>query len=197
MNEQQKKSSIIDVRSALQTIESHNGMIKLNRILLTAVVVLMFIVVAAGSLLLPKQTINLPKNTAAANTYAGESHPVLAADVNALKAQMIGLVSGSIESKLRRLEEGIRSGAATETLGTLEDLKNDVKVLRSYSKPAEANATSLANEQLMQEISQLRNLIYVSLASCGLMLAAIAGIWLKNANKLTYIKVITHYLGKH
>ena len=38
----------------------------------------------------------------------------------------------------------------------------------------------------MQEMSQLKRLIYVTLASCGLMLAAVAGIWIKNRNRLPY-----------
>jgi hypothetical protein len=123
---------------------------------------------------------------------------VLSADVNALKAQMIGLVSGSIESKLRMLEESVRMGTAANSLGTIQDLKNDVKVLRSYSQPAEKidSKERIANEQVLREISQLKHLIYVSLASCGLMLAAVAGIWLKNSNRLSYVKAITHYLSK-
>lgn len=192
------ESHLVEARGALQALDSHYGLIKVNRILAAIVLALMFLVFILGFLLFPDNAVNFhPKSTATAS-LRNDMNPVLSADVNALKAQMIGLVSGSIESKLRTLEENIRLGAAANSLGTIEDLKNDVKVLRSYSQPAEkTDKSSVANEQLLQEVSQLRRLIYVTLASCGLMLAAVAGIWLKNSNKLTYIKVITNYLGKH
>jgi len=48
----------------------------------------------------------------------------------------------------------------------------------------------------MQEMSELKRLIYVTLGSCGLMLAAMAGIWFKNHYRLTYKEAIIRYLGK-
>ncbi|MGR9086311.1 MAG: hypothetical protein ACU841_04460 [Gammaproteobacteria bacterium] len=192
---QENKSHIFEARGALQTIQTH-GLIKVNRILLFIVLSLMALVLILGFLLFPDDAVGLRHKSA--SRYRAELNPVLTADVDALKAQMIGLVSGSIESKLRVLEESIRMGAAANSLGTIQDLKNDVRVLRSYSQPAEKiEKADAVSEELLKEISQLKQLIYVSLASCGLMLAAVAGIWLKNSNKLTYIKVITHYLGRH
>ena len=120
----------------------------------------------------------------------------MSAEVNTLKGQLVGLVSGSIESKLRTLEESIRSGTVTNSLGTIEDLKNDVKVLRSYSDPVKKEQADVANEQLIQEMTHLKHLIYMSFASCGLMLAALAGIWIKNLKRLPYKDVIIRYLGK-
>jgi hypothetical protein len=194
---QEKQAHLVEARGMLQTMPSNYGLIKVNRILLAIVLSLMFLVLVLGFLLVPDQDITLRKKSVSDNGYLREMSPVLSADVNTLKAQMIGLVSGSIESKLRMLEESIRMGKAANSLGTIQDLKNDVKVLRSYSHPAEkTDKEMVANEQVLQEISQLKHLIYVSLASCGLMLAAVAGIWLKNSNRLPYIKVITHYLGK-
>jgi hypothetical protein len=113
-----------------------------------------------------------------------------------LKGQFVGLVSGSIESKLRSLEESIRQGSVSSSLGTIEDLKNDVKVLRTYSEPAKKEKVTIANEQLMQEMSELKHLVYLTLASCGLMLAAVGGIWFKNRYRLPYKEAIMHYLGK-
>jgi len=94
------------------------------------------------------------------------------------------------------LEQSIRLGTVSTALGTIEDLKNDVKVLRSYTEPAKKEKVVIANEQLMQEMSELKRLIYVTLASCGLMLAAIAGIWFKNRYRLSYKEAIIRYLGK-
>ncbi len=195
---QEKKSQLVEARGELQTIHPPYDLMKVNRILLAIVLSLMALILILGFLLFPDQAINIKyKKNNRSSSYHAEMSPVLSAEVNTLKEQMIGLVSGSIESKLRTLEDSIRMGTATNALGTIQDLKNDVKVLRTYSQPAEKNSKdAVVNEQLLQEMSQLRKLIYVSLASCGLMLAAVAGIWLKNANKLTYKKVITEYLGK-
>ena len=79
----------------------------------------------------------------------------------------------------------------------LKDLKNDIKVLRSYSEPVKKlKATTIPNEQLMQEMSELKHLVYLTLASCGLMLAAVGGIWFKNRYRLPYKEAIIRYLGK-
>lgn len=192
-------SQIVEIRGHLQAMPSHYGLMKVNRLLLAIVVSLMTLVLLLGFFLLPDQEASVKKITSATH-YRAEMSPILSAEVDALKGQMVGLVSGSIESKLRILEQSIRLGSVTNSLGTIEDLKNDVKVLRSYSEPAvtvKDDKTAIVNEQLLQEMSQLKKLIYVSLASCGLMLAAVAGIWLKNLNRLTYKKVITSYLNKH
>jgi len=195
---EEKKSQIIKAQGELQTIHTDFGLMKVNRLLAAVVFSLMALVLILGFLLFPDQAINFKYKgnlSARANT---DMSPVLSAEVNTLKGQMIGLVSGSIESKLRALEDSIRLGTVTSSLGTIEDLKNDVRVLRSYSEPPDnAEKPGIANEQILQEVSQLKKLIYMSLASCGLMLAAVAGIWLKNSNRLPYKKIITHYLGKH
>jgi hypothetical protein len=177
----------------LQRIPSHQGLMKVNRWLMAMVFFLMSIIVIAGLFLFPAIDVTHFKKSEAA---IAEMNPVLSAEVNTLKGQFVGLVSGSIESKLRTLEESIRLGAVSSSLGTIEDLKNDVKVLRSYSEPVKKEKVVIANEQLMQEMSELKRLIYVTLSSCGLMLAAIAGIWFKNRYRLPYKEAIKRYLGE-
>ncbi|MEC4750604.1 hypothetical protein [Methylomicrobium sp. Wu6] len=200
MSENQEfHSQIIEVRGKLQSVPSAQALVKANRFLLLAVIVLTVLVAVLGYFVVPphQSTAYLKKQQSAANAVEGNS--VLSTEVNALKGQVIGLVSGSIESKLRMLEDSIRMGAAANSLGTIEDLKNDVKVLRSYSEPSPKvrnAAQAESNQQVLQEMSQLKRLIYVSLASCGLMLAAIASIWFKNLNVLTYKQTIKNYLRK-
>ena len=109
----------------LQTISSHQGLMKVNRLLMTLVFFLMAVIVIAGIFFLPTNEFTQFKKTEA--TIA-EINPVLSVEVNALKGQFVGLVSGSIESKLRSLEESIRRGSVSSSLGTVEDLKNDVKI---------------------------------------------------------------------
>ncbi len=177
----------------LQRIPSHQGLMKVNRWLMAMVFFLMTVIVIAGFFMLPANDLTRYKKP---EVTVAEMNPVLSAEVNTLKGQFVGLVSGSIESKLRSLEESVRLGTVSSALGTIEDLKNDVKVLRSYSEPAKKEKVALSNEQLMQEMSELKRLIYVTLASCGLMLAAITGIWFKNRYRLPYKEAIIRYLGK-
>lgn len=195
-------SEIIDAHGRrsviLQTIPSHQGLMKINKLLLIVVFILMTVVFILGFLLFPAHDV-MPnyKKITPSEIYTSGMNSVLSAEVNTLKGQLIGLVSGSIESKLRILEESIRLGAVSSSLGTIEDLKNDVRVLRSYSDSAKKEPAEIDNERLMQEMSHLKNLIYLSLASCGLMLAAIAGIWIRNSNRLPYNKEVKRgYLGK-
>jgi len=181
----------------LQKIHSHHALIKVNRLLLAVICSLMVVVLVGGILLIPTDNFLIRyKNATANETYASEMNPVFSAEVNALKGQLVGLVSGSIESKLNALEESIRIGSVASSIGTIEDLKNDLKVLRAYSEPAKKGDAVISNEQLMQEMSQLKRLIYLTIASCGLMLAAVAGIWIKNRNLLPYKETKTGYLGK-
>jgi hypothetical protein len=194
MSDRDKASSVVEIfpGKLLQSAPTHQSLMKVNRWLLIVVCSLMVVVVIAGFLLIPTDSFINRYQTA---TYAAEKNPVLSAEVNALKGQLVGLVSGSIESKLNALEEGIRVGSVSSSIGMIEELKTDLKVLRSYSEPSKDKSV-ISNEQLMQEMSHLKGLIYMSLASCGLMLAAVAGIWIKNRNRLPYTESKKTYLGK-
>lgn len=45
-------------------------------------------------------------------------------------------------------------------------------------------------------MSDLKRLVYLSLASCVLILVAVASIWIKNRHRLPYKEIITRYLHK-
>jgi len=202
MSDKDKINSVVEglpsnASTVLQRIPSHHALMKINRLLLTIICSLMVVVLIGGALLFPVDSfLTRYKNATATEIYAAEMNPVVSAEVNALKGQLVGLVSGSIESKLNALEESIRVGSISSSIGTIEDLKNDLKVLRSYSESTKKGKAVVSNEQLMQEMSQLKRLIYLTIASCGLMLAAVAGIWIKNRNRLPYKESKTSYLGK-
>lgn len=183
------KSEIV----VLQRIPSHQALMKVNRWLMAMVFFLMTVIVIAGFYLLPANDFGRFKKN---EVTLAEINPVLSAEVNTLKGQFVGLVSGSIESKLRSLEDSIRLGAAANSLATLQDLKNEVQVLRSYSESAKNEAVTTDSKQLIQEMSHLKHLVYLTLASCGLMLAAVCGIWLKNRYRLPYKETIMRHLGK-
>ena len=146
----------------LERIPSHQALIKVNRWLTAIIFVLMAVIIVVGFYLIPNQDVSRIKSS---DIKITEANPVLSAEVNTLKGQFVGLVSGSIESKLRALEDSIRVGSVSNSLGTLEDLKNEVQVLKSYSETPKVNTASVVNEQIVQEMHSLKRLVYLTLAS--------------------------------
>lgn len=180
----------------IQAVQKHHALVKANRFLLALVFVLMVAVFVMGVFLMPKQkSLNeLKSHQADAAAYALQS-PVISAEINMLKGQLFGLVSGSIDSKLRSLEENIKRGSVVDSLNTLQDLKSDVKVLSTYSNapPAEKKSAD-TNQQLIEELTDLKDLVYMTFISCGLMIAALAGVWLRHRYRLTHQRKNTLYL---
>ena len=187
---QEQKTEVV----ILERIPSHQHLVKVNRWLMATVVLLMGVIIVAGFFIVPSNNARFKIK----DLSGVDSNPVLSAEVNTLKGQFVGLVSGSIESKLRALEESIRLGTVSNSLGTLEDLKNDVQVLKSYSDPVNKEVpVAVPNDQLIQEMSHLKRLVYLTLTSCGLMVAAMAGVWLKNRLRIPNKEVLVKYLIKH
>jgi hypothetical protein len=196
----------------LHPASSHNNeyTLKVYRILFFSVIALMLVVLIFGFFIWPKNSIltKFEKQQVIAEIQNQQINPALSEEINVLKSQLIGLISGSIESKLRILEESIQSGTLTTTgKGAIQDLKNDVIVLKTYSetgagrliaKNTEATSTSATklDRQLMDEVSQLKNLLYISIASCGLMIAAIGGIWYQSRYRLIHDRSERKQLGK-
>ncbi|MCF6203993.1 MAG: hypothetical protein L3J59_10065 [Methylococcaceae bacterium] len=177
----------------LQNIPQHQGLVKANRFLLLLASSLMVIVFILGFLLIPTDNMldkyMSSKKMEASAVYTIEN-PVLSAEIKALKSQFVGLISGSIESKLRILEESIRKGSIVASLDTVEGLRADVKVLQAYSEPLptlaaeKRNIKNQGNAEILKEVSQLKTLIYLTLTSCGLMIAAICGFWVRRHFRL-------------
>ncbi len=181
----------------LQTVNQHHALIKVNRFLVVLVFALMAAVFVLGLVLLPRQ--NRFEAMQANQTVAAYAmqNPAISAEINALKGQMFGLVSGSIESKLRSLEDNIKRGSVADSLNTIQDLKSDVKVLSSYTGGVEIkNQEVVANQQIVQELTDLKDLVYLTFISCGLMIAALAGVWFRHRYRLTHHQTPRAYLGR-
>ncbi|NOQ77570.1 MAG: hypothetical protein GQ475_07280 [Methylococcaceae bacterium] len=165
----------------------HQGLIKANRALLLIASVLMVVVFILGFLLMPEDDMvnSFKAQRGQVSNVEAIQNPVLTAEINILKGQLVGIVSGSIESKLRALESSVRTGSVSDSLGTIQGLKNDVKVLQAYSVPNKVKAEQQQSRALLQEVSQLKRLIYLTVTSCGLMFAAIAGVWIRKRFYLT------------
>lgn len=162
---------------------------------MTLVYALIAIVFVLGFVLLPRQNIlaELSRNRAAEATQ----NPVLSAEISTLRGQMFGLVSGSIESKLRSLEDNIRRGSISDSLETLQELKSQVKILSTYNQEPSAKFEQAAVDQkVIKELSELKGLIYLTIASCGLMIAALAGVWLRHRYRLTHQKQTKAFLSR-
>jgi len=169
------------------------NLLKANRILFYAVISLISAVMLLGFFLMSKHNAlsQFEKQQAIAEIQKQQVNPALTEEINALKAQLMGLISGSIESKIKVLEESILLGGVKTTTGmgaAIQDLKNDVVVLKTYSETGAGRliasktpviATKM-DKQLIDEIAYLKSLFYISIASCGLLAMAIGGIWYQN-----------------
>lgn len=183
----------------LQATPNHQQLVKVNRWLLAMVFFLMSVIVLAGIFLFPNNELSDYKQQPVPTATVAPSNHNLSAEVNALKGQFVGVVSGSIDSKLKTLEKTLRSSKNPEALATIEELRNDISTLRAYSANASTNVVKpiISNEQLIEEMSELKRLVYISLASCLLLLMAVAGIWVKNRYRLSHKEeTVTHYLYK-
>jgi hypothetical protein len=176
-------------------------LIRANQVLLLAMIALMTVVILLSSFLLSSHDLvsELKEKQAVESTSAAKN-PALNVEVDALKGQLIGLVSHTIETKLKSLEKNIERGRPLTALETVKSLKDDVSMLRSYAKPLLPLALEQTPEPtestkvLIQEVSQLKSLIYMTLGSSSLMLVALSGIWLKSRRQLA--RYPAHYLDK-
>lgn len=193
----EKCTGLVKIQGLVRTIPSYQQLVNTNRLLVGAVFALMVIVFILGLVFVPgSDIVNSYKKINTVTMAAQGMNPAVSAEVNNLKGQLIGLVSGSIESKLKTLEDNIKTGTLNGSLGTIQDLKNDVEVLRSYSEPLKKTEVVVSTVQLAEEVTHLKHLIYTSLASCALMFVAAAGVWVKYRSRLPYKEIKKGYLGK-
>ena len=174
------------------------SVLKMNRLVLAMLIGLMLAVIYMGMLLMPEEiTIKQAVVSAkAAELYEVQMNPVLSAEVDALKSQLVGLVSGSIESKLKILEESLHNGTISETgLVTIRALHDDLVVLKTYSETGAGRLIvqkylqppkNIETIALAEEVSQLKGLVRFLITSCGLMLAVIGGVWVRRQYALEH-----------
>jgi len=167
------------------------SILKMNRLVLAVITGLMATIVYMGIFLIPEN--NIASGTVQAQKpvelYDVHMNPVVSAEMDALKSQLVALVSGSIEGKLRLLEESLKAGTYSENgLDTIAALKEDLKVLKTYSETGAGRLIAqkylqesnlVENKNLVSEVSQLRSLIYFLITSCGLMFAVLASVWVR------------------
>jgi len=171
------------------------SVLKMNRWVMGIIVGLMAVIVLMGVFLIPRQApLSLSSAQQSIELYDRQMNPVLSAEVDALKSQLVGLVSGSMESKLKTLEESLRTGSIGLTgMEVINALQDDLHVLKTYSKTGagrliatKAPVVSVSKIDLLAEVDKLRGLVTFLISSCGLMFAAVAGVWVRKRYVLAY-----------
>jgi hypothetical protein len=117
--------------------------------------------------------------------------------LESLQNRMTVFVADSVETKLKNLEKNVTAGTVgTQEIKTLEELKSEVKLLETYSIGKRANLTDptrldharfqpvpgsqstvIQSGDLLYEISKMKRLLYLGIASCGLVGLLLGGYW--------------------
>ena len=113
-----------------------------------------------------------------------------------LQDRMTVFVADSVETKLKSLERNVTDGSVgAQEIKILEELKGEVKLLENYSHgkggkltdssrldhprfqitPGTQNTSSSGD--LLYEVSQMKRLLYLSIASCGFVGFLVGGYW--------------------
>lgn len=119
-----------------------------------------------------------------------------------LEERMTAFIADSVENRLRTLEKNVESGnVGAGEIGAVQELKNEVKLLETYSAgksgdltdparmdhprfrptPGSEQAASLAG--MVDEVAKLKTLLYLGLGSCGAGLLAIGGYWWRDRSR--------------
>ena len=113
-----------------------------------------------------------------------------------LQERMTAFVADSVETKLKTLEQNVADGSVTDLeIKTLEELKGEVRLLEKYSAGKGGNLADPSrldhprfqitpgtwNENLSidltAEVSQMKRLLYLGIASCGFVGFLLGGFW--------------------
>ncbi len=116
--------------------------------------------------------------------------------LEALQDRMTAFVADSVETKLKTLETKLADGSVTEQeIKTLEELKGQVRLLEKYSAGKGGNLADPSrldhprfqitpgtwheelSIDLAAEVSQMKRLLYLGIASCGFVGFLLGGFW--------------------
>jgi hypothetical protein len=123
--------------------------------------------------------------------------------LNTIKENMAAVVSDSMETRMRRLEQSVAAGTVGgPEIQALEDLSRDLHVLEKYTSGNNGNvmdaerlmhprfrtqaAAALpgvgfdAGSDTLRELVRVKHLLFLSVASCSMVLALAGGYWWRN-----------------
>ncbi|MEY4767970.1 MAG: hypothetical protein RL637_609, partial [Pseudomonadota bacterium] len=129
----------------------YQRLVRNNRLLLSAMIGLMSLVLILGSFLLSSHDLLLNQLPPQSEMSMPSNSKI---EVEQLKGELIGLVTGTIDTKLKSLEKNIERGRPLTALETVKSLKEDVNILRGYTKPLPA-PVSIEQKAELIEANQL------------------------------------------
>jgi hypothetical protein len=197
------KMSEIDLNGQQWVVE-HSLMVSRYRLAsrwVAGLLLMLCIAIALFSVLTPPDHLR-PYQAKPAIKGAVAKDPVLYREVGLLRRQSNALLTGSIETKLRLIETSLRNGKVRAAdLEMLQSLREELKLLKNSSsfdpstrravpRPSVArqagrsSAHLINNEQMLAEMAYMKNLLYVSIASCGLLFVSVGGLWLHSSARL-------------
>lgn len=119
--------------------------------------------------------------------------------VEALEEKMSVFIADSVESRLHTLEQNVAAGKVGEQeIRGIETLRNELKLLETYSagkgghiidpirldhprlQLAPGSQQIARNDQVLDELIQLKQLLYFSIASSGTVGLLLGGYWWRN-----------------
>ncbi|WP_434112171.1 hypothetical protein [Methylocaldum sp. GT1TLB] len=121
--------------------------------------------------------------------------------MEALQRKFGILLAESVEMRLKTLQKNIEAGAVSSAdLEAFEQLKSDLVLLEGYAEAGGANAFDnteiehsrfrrlsgsgvVRNEELMDEVLQVKNLLYFCAASLATTTVLISGYWLRQRSR--------------
>lgn len=120
-----------------------------------------------------------------------------------LQERMTAFIADSVENRLHALEKNIEAGdVGTQDIRNFEELRNELKLLESYAGGKAGNLTdssrlehprfqvtpgtqgAVVNGDMIAELIQLKTLLYISIASCGMVAFMMGGYWWQSNAKV-------------
>jgi hypothetical protein len=128
--------------------------------------------------------------------------------LDALQNSMSVFIADSLETQLKILETKIKDGSiGPDEIKTFKELKAELKLLENSTSGRDGNVIDMSkldhprlqalagaqpqsqSQLILNQMIQLKHLLYVSIASCGLVGVMVGGYWLQKNQKLRYAQL--------
>jgi len=116
--------------------------------------------------------------------------------VQALEEKMAGYIADSVDSKLHKIEQRVAAGVVgSDEIRQFEELKGEIQLLQRYTagkdggvtdparldhprlQPLPGSRPEMVRSDLLGELVELKSLLYLGIASCGMMAILVGGYW--------------------
>lgn len=120
-----------------------------------------------------------------------------------LEEKMAGYIADSVETKLHNIEQRVSAGSVgNDEIRQFEELKSELQLLQRYTVGKDGAVTDSARRdhprlqpipgsriepvqtEVLGELVQLKYLLYMGIASCGMMAMLVGGYWWQNEQRL-------------